>query len=115
MTFLRRLSNLSGLLFVLILISSDELHGQVDPRQAILDELAEDYLPGLLGTYKDSLGNSFTRIDRRLSFDWKGQTADSRLKSTEFEATWEGLLFFQSVGQYQLYLESDKYHEYKDC
>ena len=107
MTFLRRLSNLSGLLFVLILLSSDELHGQVDPRQAILDELAEDYLPGLLGTYKDSLGNSFTRIDRRLSFDWKGQTADSRLKSTEFEATWEGLLFFQSVGQYQLYLDSD--------
>ena len=50
MTFLRRLSNLSGLLFVLILLYSDELHGQVDPRQAILDELAEDYLPGLLGT-----------------------------------------------------------------
>ncbi len=80
---------------------------QADPRQDILDELAEEYRPGLLGVYQDVKGNSFTRIDRSLSFDWQNQTADSRLATTQFEAVWEGLVFFQSVGKHVLYLQAD--------
>lgn len=39
-------------------------------RQEILDELAEEYLPGWIGSYTDQVGNSLTRIDHSLSFDY---------------------------------------------
>ena len=96
------------LLFSLLIAASsiEQIHGQ-DNRQAILDELAEEYRPGWVGKYTDSFGNSLSRIDRTLSFDWKGQTADARLESTQFEVTWTGLLFVQSVGKYNLFVESN--------
>ena len=86
--------------------SATMIHAQ-DNRHAILDELAEEYRPGWIGSYTDSLGNSLNRIDKTLAFNWKGQTADARLESTQFEVTWTGLLFLQSVGQYTLYIETD--------
>ena len=76
-------------------------------RQEILDELAEEYLPGWIGSYSDQVGNSLTRIDHSLSFDWQHQTADPRLETVQFDANWTGLLFLQSVGQYTLFVESD--------
>ena len=76
-------------------------------RQEILDELAEEYLPGWIGSYTDQVGNSLTRIDHSLSFDWQHQTADPRLETVQFDANWTGLLFLQSVGQYTLFVESD--------
>lgn len=96
------------LLFSLLIAASsiEQIHGQ-DNRQAILDELAEEYRPGWVGKYTDSFGNSLSRIDRTLSFNWKGQTADARLESTQFEVTWTGLLFVQSVGKYNLFVESN--------
>ncbi len=78
-----------------------------DNRQAILDELAEEYRPGWIGKYTDQAGNTVSRIDTTLSFDWQGQTADSRLATKQFEATWTGFLFLQSVGKYSLFIEAD--------
>ena len=75
--------------------SATMIHAQ-DNRHAILDELAEEYRPGWIGSYTDSLGNSLNRIDKTLAFNWKGQTADARLESTQFEVTWTGLLFLSS-------------------
>ena len=67
-------------------------------RQEILDELAEEYLPGWIGSYTDQVGNSLTRIDHSLSFDWQHQTADPRLETVQFDANWTGLLFLQLWG-----------------
>ena len=46
------------LLFSLLIAASsiEQIHGQ-DNRQAILDELAEEYRPGWVGKYTDSFGN----------------------------------------------------------
>lgn len=88
------------------LFSLENIHAQ-DNRQSILEELAEEYRPGWLGSYLDQSGNTFTRVDQTLSFNWHGQTADARLETTQFEATWTGLLFLQSVGQYTLYVDTD--------
>tara|TARA_B100000945_G_scaffold319520_1_gene326924 strand:- start:5171 stop:9409 length:4239 start_codon:yes stop_codon:yes gene_type:complete len=85
---------------------SDSIHAQ-DNRQAILDELAEEYRPGWIGRYRDQVGNTLTRIDSSLSFNWRQQTADARLETKQFEASWTGLLFLQSVGKYTLYVETD--------
>ena len=67
-------------------------------REAILAELSDEYIPGLLATYKDTQGNEAKRVDAIVSFHWVQQSPDTRLVGTQFEATWKGFLFFQSVG-----------------
>ena len=67
-------------------------------REAILAELSDEYVPGLLATYKDTHGNVAKRVDAIVSFHWAQQSPDTRLVGTQFEATWKGFLFFQSVG-----------------
>ena len=67
-------------------------------REAILAELSDEYIPGLLATYKDTHGNEAKRVDAIVSFQWAEQSPDTRLVGTQFEATWKGFLFFQSVG-----------------
>ena len=65
-------------------------------REAILAELSDEYVPGLLATYKDTHGNVAKRVDAIVSFHWAQQSPDTRLVGTQFEATWKGFLFFQS-------------------
>ena len=67
-------------------------------RETILAELSDEYIPGLLATYKDTQGNQAKRVDAIVSFHWAQQSPDTRLVGTQFEATWKGFLFFQSVG-----------------
>jgi mono/diheme cytochrome c family protein len=67
-------------------------------REAILAELADEYVPGLLATYKDTHGNEAKRVDAIVSFQWAQQSPDTRLVGTRFEVTWKGFVFFQSVG-----------------
>ena len=74
-------------------------------REAILAELSDEYIPGLLATYQDTHGNEAKRIDAILSFQWAQQSPDTRLVGTQFKATWKGFLFFQSVGIHKISLD----------
>src|SRR4051794_29424682 len=66
-------------------------------------EEAEDspFRPGLIATYSAG-GQSATRVDEVVAFDWQNAAADERLPSGEFTATWHGRLWARGAGEYRL-------------
>jgi len=70
----------------------------VRPADASIQD-DEDFFPGLLARYTSG-GQSVSRIDEVLSFDWGAAAADSRLSTGPFTAEWTGKLLSRSSGQH---------------
>jgi mono/diheme cytochrome c family protein len=66
-------------------------------------EEAEDspFRPGLVATYSAG-GQSVTRVDEVVAFEWLNASADQRLLAGEFKATWRGRLWARGAGEYRL-------------
>ncbi len=67
------------------------------------DEDAPESLPGIIAEYTDSSGNSFKRIDERISWKWDQSKPDPRLSGDRFQANWTGLLETSVTGEYQFH------------
>jgi hypothetical protein len=59
---------------------------------------------GLVASYRDSKGNTVTRVEHQLAFHWREAPPDPRLADGEFHATWQGSLFAQERGDYRFFL-----------
>ena len=62
---------------------------------------------GLLATYynrADFTGNSFSRIDPEISFDWKDAAPADGIESNHFSVRWSGKLLVTNSGVYRLYI-----------
>ena len=62
----------------------------------------EEFQPGLIGEFQQVGAEPFRRVDRSVSFDWRGRPADRRLNANPFRARWSGYLMSQANGPYQL-------------
>jgi predicted esterase len=65
---------------------------------------------GLLGTYFDNIdftGNSVSRIDPRVQFDWAGHRPHSRIDTSTFSVRWEGQILAPATGDYWFYTATD--------
>jgi len=94
---------------MLLLVLSWNMPGQSLPaqgnRQEVLEQLSDEYRPGLKAIYQDSLGNRAERIDAVVAFQWSNQSPDTRLSSPQFKAVWSGFLFVQSNGTHTLFAD----------
>jgi hypothetical protein len=64
----------------------------------------EPFLPGLVATFRDGKGNTASRVDHQLAFQWGGRSPDPRLAAGEFCATWQGRLSIDARGDYRFFL-----------
>ncbi len=62
---------------------------------------------GLLATYYDNsdfTGNSFTRIDPEINFEWKGEPPAPGMPTNNFSVRWSGNLLVTNNGDYVFYI-----------
>src|SRR5437660_11890938 len=71
------------------------------PAVAQEDDQDSPYKPGLVAAYR-SAGQSATKIDEVIAFDWQDAACDSRLPPGDFAATWRGRLWARGAGAYRL-------------
>ena len=71
-------------------------------------------LAGLVGTYYDQngtagayfTGNTFTRLDSTIDFDWSGSPGGT-IPGDQFSVRWKGLILVPTSGDYDFELEAD--------
>jgi len=89
------------------LVPSDRLYAASFDREHRGDssDLAGSH--GLLGTYyenSDFTGNSFTRIDPEIDFDWKRQSPAPGIPTNDFSVRWTGNVFVTNSGEYRFWV-----------
>src|SRR5688572_22124019 len=78
------------------------------PVLAAVEEDDEEpkYAPGLVASYSavPPRSESFQRVDEQVQFVWREAPPDARLSGSSFSATWDGLLFTQTPGDYRFHV-----------